>query len=114
MPSLPSGPGAGGIAPLQGLFLRSWIFVHTYVQISGYLYIPYKQRIYSIHNPYLSWKPLPQRPSATNPYYNPLAVRVHPPVPASGVLHICTYVCTNNQKAPGVVNFEKMLKIRLS
>ena len=30
---------------------------------------------------------LPQRPSAANSYYNPLAVRVHPPVPASGVLH---------------------------
>ena len=31
--------------------------------------------------------PLPQRPSAANSYYNPLAVRVHPLVPASGVLH---------------------------
>ena len=31
--------------------------------------------------------PLPQRPVAANSYYNPLAVRVHPPVPASGVLH---------------------------
>ena len=31
--------------------------------------------------------PLPQRPSAANSYYNPLAVRVHPPVPTSGVLH---------------------------
>ena len=31
--------------------------------------------------------PLPQRPSAANSYYNPLAVRVHPPVPASSVLN---------------------------
>ena len=29
----------------------------------------------------------PKRPSAANSYYNPLTVRVHPPVPASGVLH---------------------------
>ena len=28
--------------------------------------------------------PLPQRPSAANSYYNPLAVRVHPPVPTFG------------------------------
>ena len=32
--------------------------------------------------------PLPRRPSAANSYYNPLAVRAHPPVPASGVLHV--------------------------
>ena len=30
---------------------------------------------------------LPQRPSAANSYYSPLAVRVHPPVPTPGVLH---------------------------
>ena len=30
---------------------------------------------------------LPQRPSAANCYYNSLAVRVHPPVPTSSVLH---------------------------
>ena len=31
--------------------------------------------------------PLPQQPSAAISYYNPLAVRVPPPVPASGVLY---------------------------
>ena len=27
-------------------------------------------------------------PSAANSYYNPLAVHAHPPIPASGVLHV--------------------------
>ena len=31
--------------------------------------------------------PLPQRPSAANSCYKPLAVRVHPPVPTSDVSH---------------------------
>ena len=58
---------------------------------------------YHINGPYtVLWAcpcnetPLPQRPSAANSYYNPLAARVHHPVPASGFSHICTYVCTNN------------------
>ena len=39
------------------------------------------------NTPYHVCTPLPQRPSAANSYYNPLAVRVHPLVPTSGVLH---------------------------
>ena len=41
-----------------------------------------KLRKYLCH----AFTPLPRRPE--NYYYNPLAVRVHPPVPAFGVLHV--------------------------
>ena len=43
--------------------------------------------MYAILSYFCRETPLPERPSAANSYYNPLAVCVHPPVPTSGDLH---------------------------
>ena len=53
------------------------IYVLTYVSFSIAMALPFP----------CCETPLPQRPSVSNSFYNPLAVHVHPPVPASDVLH---------------------------
>ena len=60
--------------------------------------------------------PLPQRHLAVNSYYNPLAVHVHPPVSASGVLHEKNVVVSkkNHTKTFVFIKWSKTSKRKIS
>ena len=61
---------------------------------------------------YHACTPLPQWPSAVNSYYNPLAVRVHPPIPTFGVLYaIARPRLTNSVELLFLNRSQKMIKI---